>query len=300
MEARHITIIGGANTDISGVPSGPFAQGDSNPGRVRIGLGGVGRNIAQDLAALGAEVSLITALGDDMPGRTMLEGCRALGIDMSMSLIVPGGRSPVYLYIADERGEMKAAVSDMEIVERITPEHLEGVISGINASDAVVIDANLGEEAIVWLAENCRAPIYADTVSGAKAPRLRRALGSLRAIKPNLLEARALCGARTEEDCAAELLARGVGRVFISLGPCGVLAAEGDRRVAVPCESGEVTDTTGAGDAATAAIVWADLHGMSLEQTARAAVRAGAITSRSPGACSAELGRLFSFYTILQ
>ena len=289
MARRRITVIGGANTDISGAPSGRFASGDSCPGRVGMSFGGVGRNIAQDLVGLGAEVSLITATGGDVFGAALRENCREHGIDMSMSLTAEGERSSVYLYVTDERGEMIAAVSDMEICGKITPEYLGRFIDRINDSDAVVIDANLDRGTIDYLSKNCLAPLYADTVSGAKAPRLGGALGALRAVKPNLLEARALCGAQTAEDCAAALIEKGVGRVFISLGAQGILAAEGEERVVLPCQSVPVTDTTGAGDAATAAIVWADLQGMSLADTARAAVRAGALTVSCAGANSSEL-----------
>lgn len=55
----------------------------------------------------------------------------------------------------------------------------------INRADAVVLDANLEAETLVFIAENCTVPLYADPVSTAKAPRLLGALKRLRAIKPN-------------------------------------------------------------------------------------------------------------------
>ena len=48
-----IAVIGSANMDIGGYPEGPLAAGDSNPGRVRLSVGGVGCNIARNLALLG-------------------------------------------------------------------------------------------------------------------------------------------------------------------------------------------------------------------------------------------------------
>ena len=72
-----------------------------------------------------------------------------------------------------------------------------------------------------------------------------------------------------------------MGSVFLSLGAKGLLAASGEERVLLPCERTELVSATGAGDAATAAIVWATVRGLGLAAAARAAVMAGAIAAAS-------------------
>ena len=124
MEARRVTVVGGANTDICGRPEQALIRRDSAPGRVSVRHGGVGRNIACDLARLGLRTRFVTALGDDGFGASVREGCLSCGVDMSLARTVPGARSSVYLYLSDEKGEMDAAVSDMEITDRLTPERL--------------------------------------------------------------------------------------------------------------------------------------------------------------------------------
>ena len=281
MDARRVTVVGGANTDICGRPAQALIRRDSAPGQVSVRHGGVGRNIACDLARLGLRTRFVTALGDDGFGASVAEGCRSCGVDMSLTRIVPGARSPVYLYLSDEKGEMDAAVSDMEVMAALTPAYLRAHLSELDESDAVVLDGNLPEETIAFLCEKLRAPIVADPVSTAKAPRFASVLGRLAAIKPNLLEARALTGKQNPEDCADALLRSGVGSVFLSLGAKGLLAASGEERVLLPCERTELVSATGAGDAATAAIVWATVRGLGLAAAARAAVMAGAIAAAS-------------------
>lgn len=281
MDARRVTVVGGANTDICGRPAQALVRHDSAPGQVSVRHGGVGRNIACDLARLGLRTRFVTALGDDGFGASVAEGCRSCGVDMSLTRIVPGARSPVYLYLSDEKGEMDAAVSDMEVMAALTPAYLRAHLSELDESDAVVLDGNLPEETIAFLCEKLRAPIVADPVSTAKAPRFASVLGRLAAIKPNLLEARALTGKQNPEDCADALLRSGVGSVFLSLGAKGLLAASGEERVLLPCEKTELVSATGAGDAATAAIVWATVRGLGLAAAARAAVMAGAIAAAS-------------------
>ena len=281
MDARRVTVVGGANTDICGRPAQALVRHDSAPGQVSVRHGGVGRNIACDLARLGLRTRFVTALGDDGFGASVAEGCRSCGVDMSLTRIVPGARSPVYLYLSDEKGEMDAAVSDMEVMAALTPAYLRAHLSELDESDAVVLDGNLPEETIAFLCEKLRAPIVADPVSTAKATRFASVLGRLAAIKPNLLEARALTGKQSPEDCAEALLRSGVGSVFLSLGAKGLLAASGEERVLLPCERTELVSATGAGDAATAAIVWATVRGLGLAAAARAAVMAGAIAAAS-------------------
>ena len=281
MDARRVTVVGGANTDICGRPAQALIRHDSAPGTVSVRHGGVGRNIACDLARLGVRTRFLTALGDDGFGASAREGCRSCGVDMSLTRTVPGARSPVYLYLSDEKGEMDAAVSDMELMAALTPAYLRSRLDEIDDADAVVLDGNLPAETIAFLCENLRAPIVADPVSTAKAPRFASVLGRLAAIKPNLLEARALTGKQNPEDCADALLRSGVGSVFLSLGAKGLLAASGEERVLLPCERTELVNATGAGDAATAAIVWATVRGLGLAAAARAAVMAGAIAAAS-------------------
>lgn len=282
-------VIGGANMDICGSPCGILIAEDSNPGVVSVKPGGVGRNIAHNLCLLGLEVSLVTALGGDMFSAGLIDSCRALGMDMSMTRCMPERRGSTYLYITDETGDMRLAVSDMDVTTCITPEWLSGHIARINRAEAVVIDANLSAGCIEYLAANCTAPMYADPVSTVKAMKLKRILPRLRAIKPNAIEAAALTGEQEPERAARALLQAGVEQVFISLGSEGILAAQGESLIRLPCENRPVVNTTGAGDAATAAIVWAGVHGLDLASAAAAALRAGAITAACPDTNSPDL-----------
>lgn len=286
LKNKRVAVIGGINMDVGGSPFGKLVMRDSNPGRVTARPGGVGRNIAHDLCLLGLDVALVTAVGQDMYGEELTESCRALGMDMSLTRVLPDKSTSTYLYITDEKGDMEAAIADMEIAGCITADYLAAHINSLNAFDAVVLDANLDTETIEYAAHNITAPIYADAVSTAKAARFLPALGCLSAFKPNVYEAECLTGEKDPERAARAFIAAGVKRVFVSLGSDGILAAEGERVIRQPCEHVKVVNTTGAGDSVTAAIVWAGLRGMSLENAARAAVRAGAITAAYPGANS--------------
>ena len=274
------------NADIGAVASAPLISGDSNPGKISFTPGGVGRNIAHNLALMGADVRLLSACGDDANGKMLLDSCAAAGINTENVLVVPDMPTSCYLYIAGPSGDMVLAVNDMDICERISPAYLMRHKDLINSAAAVVMDANLSPETIGWLAENCTVPIYCDPVSVNKASKLLPYLGSIHTLKPNRIEAALLSGIEinTPEDlraAAESLLEKGVKRVFISLSDKGVfVASEGESRL-LPCVPGKTVNTTGCGDAFTAALVYAGINSLSPVRSARAGLKAAALTAAS-------------------
>ena len=284
--APYAVVVGGVNMDIGGVSAAPLVGRDSNPGTVRMSLGGVGRNIAHNMALLGLDARLLTAFGDDLYAQRIAASCGELGIDISRSLQVPGGHTSTYLFIAGETGEMELAVADMDIYRHITPAFLAARAPLLQNAQLVIVDANIPADAIVWIAEHVKPPIFADPVSTAKGSKLRPVLGRLHTLKPNRLEAELLSGVPiTDEDslnrAADALLDTGLRRVFISLGGDGVLAADHSGRLRLPCMKGTMVNTTGCGDAFMAALAWAYLEGTALEGTARAGLAAAAIAMES-------------------
>ena len=282
----YAVVIGGVNIDIGGRSFCPLVAKDSNPGKVTTSLGGVGRNIAHNMRLLGVDVRMLTAYGDDIYGQRIASSCTELGIDVSNALQIPGGTTPTYLFLNDADGDMALALSAMEICERITPAYLSNHLNLINNARLVVIDTNIPEESIRFLAERCTAPIFADPVSTAKATKLKDILGKIHTFKPNKMEAELLTGIPiTDEEslrkAAQALIDTGMERVFISLGTDGVLAADRERMVKVPCFKATMRNATGAGDSFMAALAWAYLEESDLETAAKSAAAVAAMTIES-------------------
>ena len=277
-----MAVAGGVNVDIGGRAYRPLLPGDSNPGRVRLSLGGVGRNIAHNMALLGLSVGMLTALGDDVYARQIETSCRALGIDLSASIQVSGEATSTYLYVADPSGDMAVAVSDMDIYQHLTPEVLSEREAWLKGARALVADANLPAESLAWLCRQADGPVFADPVSAAKAEKLRPVLARIHSLKPNRLEAEALTGVAVTDETSAcravdALLDRGVGRVYLTLGADGVLAADRTGHIRLRSRGGQIVNTTGSGDAFMAALVWAALEGADLAGSARAGLAAAAV-----------------------
>lgn len=282
----YAVVIGGINIDIGGRPMKKLVAHDSNPGRVNLSVGGVGRNIAHNMRLLGIPVKLITAVGDDANAAHISESCADIGIDLTHSLKVPQGATSTYIFISDENGDMELAVSDMEIYSRLTPAFLASKLPVINKAKLVVVDTNIPEESIAWLAENCKAPLFADPVSTTKAQKLVGSLSALHTIKPNRIEAEVLTGVRITDErsarqAASTLLDRGIRRVYITLGGDGVLCADGKEQLLIPCGPVNIVNATGAGDAFMAALAFAHLNGLPLNDSCQLGLNAAALTMQS-------------------
>jgi pseudouridine kinase len=281
----RVLVIGGANTDIVGVPEVAMSMHDSNPGHVTVSAGGVGRNIAENLARLGLHVTLVTAFGDDANGRGRCAECEAAGIDVSRAVRTVGLPGPVYLAILDERGDLALAVNDMRALEAVGPGEVSAAIEGLAPPDALVFDANIRAESLLCARELMpEAPLFLECVSSAKVPRVRGVLGGAMAVHANVLEASALSGESFEHSlegaasAARALTDLGAVAAYVTAGEHGAAyaGAEGQGTLRAPVQG--VVNATGAGDAFMAGVVAATLAGSGVRAVAGFASACAGIT----------------------
>ena len=136
-------VIGGANMDILGTPGQALTPGSSTPGTVSYSPGGVGRNIAENLARLGDDCYLIAPVGDDHSGRQLTELSSQAGIDTSQMVTIPGHATSSYLSLVDEQGEMQQAIADMAILDAFGPDYLRKHLGLLARAELLVLDTNL-------------------------------------------------------------------------------------------------------------------------------------------------------------
>ena len=199
-----IAVFGSANMDILGMTEKTLLLRDSNIGTVEIKPGGVGRNIASRICENGAECMLFTAFGSDVLADGLKAECIRLGMDISQCLTLEG-RSNVYLCVHDETGDMLTAINDMGLMKELTPAYAKSILPALNACDLCVLDANLSEETLAFVAAHATVPLLMDAVSCAKARRALAVMPCLEGIKPNIYEAQLLTGCEKIKCSNAEL-----------------------------------------------------------------------------------------------
>lgn len=262
---NYVVVIGGLNLDIAGLSGNLYREKDSNIGEIKMTVGGVGQNIAQNLVKLDVPTYLITVYGDDYFGEFLAKECKKYDIHLDYAQCILNTSSSIYLYVADDHGDMVTAVNDMKITENITPEFLERRISFINGASICVLDGNISKESMEWLANHCTVPIFVDPVSIAKVNRFENILDKIDTFKPNALEASALSGIKiidieSAKEAAKVLHKKGVKNVFISLGENGILCSREGEVDCIPIYPTRVVSVNGAGDCNMATITWARFH----------------------------------------
>jgi pseudouridine kinase len=269
-----ITIIGGITADIEGQPYEMLLHGDSNPGKISMSYGGVGRNIAENLARLGAQVSFFSVVGDDFPGRAALRELSDLGIDVSGVKVSAEENTAMYVSILDLLGDLELALCNMDALERISTGFIDRVAEASKDSKIIALDTNLTEETLAYAVDRFSdKPLFLDPVSVAKAERAKKIIGRFHTIKPNRSEAEVLSGIDIVDPAAVEkagewFLSAGVKRVFITLSAAGVYYCDekGSRMLRPAPRKAAVTSATGAGDAFSAAVLYGIAQGFDREK----------------------------------
>jgi pseudouridine kinase len=265
-----VVVIGGANLDIKAKSFEVNRFGTSNPGIVTTSPGGVGRNIAHNLARLGAKVALIAAIGDDHQGNAVLAATRGAGVDVSR-VNRSAASTGTYVAVLNPNGEMVTALSDMSAVDAVTPSVIANNAEAIAAARFVVADCNLSIETLRAVAALARDKLFIEPVSVPKSKKLLSLLkdGSVFMASPNLDQVEGLTGSRDGTKGSAALHAMGLRNIVIHAGVEGAYVSDGNGldHVAVHPAS-DVIDVTGAGDAAVAGLVYGLLQNLSLAEAA--------------------------------
>ena len=290
-DCNHVLVIGAANLDIKGIPEEPLLTGTSIPGHIRTSLGGVARNIAENLARLDVDTVLLTAVGDDPAGERILGQAAGRGIDISHSLVVEGGRTGAYMALLQPGGGLNVAMDDMGILEALTPEFLRSQRALFAKACLVVIDANLKPDTFATVIDLCDeydVALCADPTSATLAHRLSPHLHHLYMIPPNVNEVSVLTGLQfpqndreAAQEAATALVEKGVEIALITLGEFGVVYNDGETKGHIPAIQTQIVDETGAGDAMTAAIIFGLLEDIPLDECVRLGVTADSLTLRT-------------------
>ncbi|NLC03982.1 MAG: winged helix-turn-helix transcriptional regulator [Tissierellia bacterium] len=282
-DSEFVTVVGGANMDIQGFTFEKIIYNDSNIGSVKLSLGGVGRNIGENLIKLGVNTKLISVIGDDIYGSKILEEANLIGLDMEHSLKLEGQPTSTYLAVLDENHEMAVAVSSMEIYDRMTIDFIKEKRHIIEGAKACVLDTNIPIEVMEhMLTTHKNTDFFLDTVSTAKAKKVKSLIGYFHTIKPNKIETETLTGIKikNEDDLkkAAEyFLNLGVKNIFITLGEDGVFYSDGTNMKHLKTKPIKPVNVTGAGDAFSAALVYGYINELGIHETAKIAVAASII-----------------------
>lgn len=284
-----VLVVGSSNTDLV-----LCCKDLPRPGETVLGgaflrsAGGKGANQAVAAARAGAEVAFVGARGDDDFGRAAAAGIKKEGIDVRFFRIKPEYSSGVALIFLGGRQKENLIGVSMSANEAITPDDVQAAIPLFARAAVVVAQLEIPLQSVRTAANLAREAGSAFLLNPAPARTLPTALLKLVDIlTPNQSEAELLSGERDPERAARVLLARGVGKVTVTLGASGVLLADADgiRRLKAPRV--KPVDTVGAGDCFSGYLAAGLASGLSFDCAAKRAVQAASLAVTRAGAQAA-------------
>lgn len=220
--------------------------------------GGKGANQAVALARLGASVRLVSAVGDDEPGRWSL--AQLAGIDTSSVAVVdaPTGHAVVTV---DPAGENSIVVSPGTNALVSAPSTVD--------ADVVLLSLEVPLHVVVTTARAARVPVVLNAAPAQGLP------------PPLLDDVDVLVVNEQEWDALGRPSS---GTIVVTLGARGCRLISHGRDWQLPAVPVDVVDTTGAGDTFAAALAFGLGSRWELEESAAFAVRAAACSVRRTGA----------------
>lgn len=285
-EENEIICIGGANLDRKFHVKGTVQLGTSNPSSSTFSVGGVGRNIAENLGRLGHDVTMLTTAGKDSDWQAIQEASEAF---MNLRYVeqLPDASTGSYTAIMDEKGELALAVANMDVYDLLLPSLLKQHESMLMNAGCFIIDLNCPKETVEYIQNIAIAreiPLVIVPVSSPKMNRLPYSLKGVTWFICNTDEAEAIVGhaIHTEKDYAnalQHLLNAGITHAVITAGSKGVFAATnaiGPRHFAAK-QITKIEDVTGAGDAFVSGVI----HSWLTKQPFEACIDAGLTNAKN-------------------
>ena len=286
----RVCVVGASNLDlISYVPRLPRMGETLHGSRFHMGFGGKGANQAVMAAKLGAEVVMVTKLGRDVFGENTLKNFSSFGIDTHHVLFTDKAFSGVAPIAVDEEGR-NSIIIVTGANDLLTTEEIEAARPSIASAQILVCQLEVPLEitlAAMRIAREEKVTTIFNPAPGR--PDLPDELFRLSDILcPNESETELLTGleVRTIEQAvvaARALLARGAGKVILTLGERGSLLVTSAATVHVAARTVKAVDSTGAGDAYVGSLAFFMGAGNPIEDAMKKANEIAAISVQSSG-----------------
>lgn len=270
-----IVVVGNVFVDFKGFPESTFVPAGRNAGRVEIVHGGVGRNVAEDIANVELRPRFVSMVDNTAQGAEVLRKLQNHRVDTRYVAVVPDGMG-IWLAVMDNSGDVVASISKrprMEAMLKLLEEQGDAIFS--DATSVVIevdIDQKVAKE-VFRLAERFRVPVYALVANMNIALQRRDLIQKTDCFICNRQEAEIFFAdefsAEDPQALAEELQMRvragGLKAMVVTMGAEGAVYAETEGKAEFcPAVPVRVRDTSGAGDAFCAGVSIGLSYGKSL------------------------------------
>ncbi len=255
-----IVVIGAVFVDIKGYPEDVYIPAGRNVGRVEQVHGGVGRNVAEDIANVELRPTFVSLVDESGIGADVVRKLKSHKVNTDYIRAVPDGMG-TWLAVFENDGDVVASISkrpDLMPIADILDQHGDEIFRD---ADSIIVELDMDKEIVkrvFKLAEKHHKRVYAVVANMSIAVERRDFLQSIDCFVCNQQEAGILFSDDYSELDAPELeriirekvsFAQIPGMI-VTMGDKGAVYADKDGNSGFcPARRVKVKDTTGAGDA---------------------------------------------------
>lgn len=272
-----IVVVGNVFVDVKGFPDGMYIPAGRNSGRVEIFHGGVGRNVAEDIANVELRPRFVSMVDDTAQGQEVLRKLNNHKVDTRYVVSVPDGMG-MWLAVFDNTGDIVASISkrpNMDAMIALLEEKGDEIFAD---ADSIVIEIDMDKDVVKSVfryAAKYRKRVYAVVANMSIASQRRDFLQSIDCFVCNAQEAGILfvCDMEhlepeeLERELSERVISARIPAMVVTMGGRGAVYADmyGGSGYC-PARSVDVVDTTGAGDAFCAGVAVGLTYGKDMEQ----------------------------------
>lgn len=293
-----VTVIGSSNMDFITYANGLPKKGETVFARdFEVGFGGKGANQAVAAARLGAEVTMVTKVGEDYFGVQMLENLKRCHVRTKYIARVSGVSSGVAIIIVDEQGNNSILVAKgaNKFVDEAS---VDAAVNEIKNSDVLLLQLEIPINTVYYAISVAKKHGVRVLLNLAPAaPMVFERLKGLSTLVLNEVELgtitdRPVRNIQEIRDSARRLVNAGISQVVVTLGENGAALYTDNREVLVPALKVTPVDTTGAGDAFIGSLAVFLAQGRPIEDAIQLANYYAAFSTLSRGTQKSYLTKL--------
>lgn len=277
-----IVVVGAVFVDVKGFPEDQYIPTGRNAGKVEIVHGGVGRNVAEDIANIELRPTFVSLVDDTAEGEEVINKLRNHKVNTDYIRRVKDGMG-MWLAVFDNMGDIAGSISKRPDLGPICDMLDEKGDEIFRNADSIIMEIDIDKEIVKRVfryAEKYHKPVYAVVANMSIATQRRDFLQSIDCFVCNQQEAGILfvsdfSDMSPEELCddlSRRVISAQIPSMVVTMGSRGAVYADmnGDKGV-YPARKVKVRDTTGAGDAFCAGVA----IGLTYGKTMREAVEIG-------------------------
>ena len=275
-----MVVVGDVFVDIKGFPDNKYIPAGRNSGWVEFVHGGVGRNVAEDIANVELRPRFVSMVDETAEGQAVVRKLQNHKVDTRFVAAVPDGMG-LWLAIHDATGDIVSSISkrpNMDAMVEMLDQHGDEIFAD---ADSIVVEIDMDKEIIKRVfqyAEKYRKKVYAVVANMSIATQRRDFLQSIDCFVCNAQEAGILFAddymQSMEPEELVEALAQAVSSaripsMVVTMGSRGAVYATMDgQKGHCAARPVQVRDTSGAGDAFCSGVAIGLTYGKSLPEAA--------------------------------